>query len=239
MASAQPAWSIVESKSAADDSPQVSAALVAALQAYSGHRNIHFGRDFDDEPDFSAVPRMALSRSFRGITTSRTSDGKILSSMINLVALLSRGLRDCAIISARSLCPLYGMADCSISNLYARRSTFMSGLLHITEPQTDGSPRQARLCVSRLLRGRVSALRHLDLATEAGEQIRGSSHMERGFWITVSNSAGILDSAFARTEEETRELAIELLSGFPHLDDGDTLRVEAGEVCRPGRCPAA
>jgi hypothetical protein len=63
--------------------------------------------------------------------------------------------------------------------------------------------------------------------------------MERGFWITVSNNAGILDSAFARTEEEARELAIELLSGFPHLDDGDTLRVEGGEVCRPGgRCAA-
>jgi hypothetical protein len=60
--------------------------------------------------------------------------------------------------------------------------------------------------------------------------------MERGFWITLSNSAGILDSAFARTEEEAKELAIELLSGFPHLDDSDMprLRVEAGEVCRRG-----
>jgi hypothetical protein len=57
--------------------------------------------------------------------------------------------------------------------------------------------------------------------------------MERGFWITVSNRTGIIDCAFARTEEEVRELAIELLSGLPHLDDGDTLRVEGGEVCRP------
>jgi hypothetical protein len=47
--------------------------------------------------------------------------------------------------------------------------------------------------------------------------------MERGFWITVSNRTGIIDCAFARTEEEVRELAIELLSGLPHLDDGDTL----------------
>jgi hypothetical protein len=58
--------------------------------------------------------------------------------------------------------------------------------------------------------------------------------MEREFWITVSNKVGILDSAFARTEQEARELAIELLSGFPQLDDGDTLRVEGGEVCRSG-----
>jgi hypothetical protein len=66
--------------------------------------------------------------------------------------------------------------------------------------------------------------------------------MERGFWITLSNSAGILDSAFARTEEEARELAIELLSGFPHRDDSDMprLRVEAGAVCRPaGRASSA
>jgi hypothetical protein len=66
--------------------------------------------------------------------------------------------------------------------------------------------------------------------------------MERGFWITLSNSAGILDSAFARTEEEARELAIELLSGFPHRDDSDMprLRVEAGAVCRPaGRVSSA
>src|ERR1700688_602289 len=66
--------------------------------------------------------------------------------------------------------------------------------------------------------------------------------MERGFWITLSNSAGILDSAFARTKEEARELAIELLSGFPHRDDSDMprLRVEAGAVCRPaGRASSA
>jgi hypothetical protein len=65
--------------------------------------------------------------------------------------------------------------------------------------------------------------------------------MERGFWITLSNSAGILDSAFARTEEEAGELAVELLSGFPHRDDGDMprLRIQAGEVRRPGSRSAA
>jgi hypothetical protein len=71
-----------------------------------------------------------------------------------------------------------------------------------------------------------------DLSTRTEREMA----MERGFWITLSNSAGILDSAFARTEEEARELAIALLSGFPHLDDSDMprLRIEAGEVCRPG-----
>ena len=50
--------------------------------------------------------------------------------------------------------------------------------------------------------------------------------MERGFWIAVANSAGILDSAFARTEEVVS-------------CDGYTLRVEEGEVCRPSRRYAA
>jgi hypothetical protein len=65
--------------------------------------------------------------------------------------------------------------------------------------------------------------------------------VERGFWITLSNSTGILDSAFARTKEEATELAVELLSGFPQPDDGDTprLRIEAGEVGRPGNRSAA
>jgi hypothetical protein len=60
--------------------------------------------------------------------------------------------------------------------------------------------------------------------------------MERGFWITLSNSTGILDSAFARTEEQAMELAIELLSGLPDRDEGDLprLRIEAGEVYRSG-----
>ena len=40
-------------------------------------------------------------------------------------------------------------------------------------------------------------------------------------------------TVWPRTEEEARQLAIELLSGLPHLDGGDTLRVEGGEVCRP------
>jgi hypothetical protein len=37
------------------------------------------------------------------------------------------------------------------------------------------------------------------------------------------------------------ELAIELLCGFPDRDEGDMprLRIEAGEVCRPGRRSAA
>jgi hypothetical protein len=66
--------------------------------------------------------------------------------------------------------------------------------------------------------------------------------MERGFWITLSNSAGILDSAFAGNEEQAMELAIELLlSGFRDRDEGDMprLRIEAGEVCRLGRRSAA
>ena len=65
--------------------------------------------------------------------------------------------------------------------------------------------------------------------------------MERGFWITLSDSAGILDSAFARNEEQATELAIELLSGLPDRDEGDMprLRIEAGAVCRPGSRSAA
>ena len=63
-----------------------------------------------------------------------------------------------------------------------------------------------------------------------GNERKISKGLNRGNAMVSETQLAFLRSidtptVWPRTEEEARQLAIELLSGLPHLDDGDTLGV--------------
>lgn len=53
--------------------------------------------------------------------------------------------------------------------------------------------------------------------------------MNAGYWVTLSNTAGEIDRAFAKTEDEIQGAIVQLLNSTASFHAGDKIEVVEGE----------